>query len=41
LTLKKHWQVTLKSYLMNPIAKVAFIGIGNDQMGDDGAGPAA
>jgi hydrogenase 3 maturation protease len=39
LTLKKHWQVKLNSYLKNPKTRVAFIGIGNHQMGDDGAGP--
>lgn len=36
--MKQHWQVKLSSYLMNPKAKIAFIGIGNSRMGDDGAG---
>jgi hydrogenase 3 maturation protease len=36
--LKKHWQTKLSSYLANPKARVAFIGIGNTLMGDDAAG---
>jgi hydrogenase 3 maturation protease len=38
-TLKKLWQVKLSTYLTNPKARIAFIGIGNTLMGDDGAGP--